>query len=795
MKERSMKLGKYFELIKPKYVYIQVTPHKSIRNYNSSNIAKAIAHTYRSITKRIRKEQKKLFFETDFKISYVIDIDKDNANFYFLVPKPYVNIILEKIKEIWNKATVNVLDKPIKEISQECEFYQLSYKKEDALSLAVDKKSNEPLNSILSVMDIMKDDDRLTLMYNFMPCSQLGWIDRYEEIMDKIKKNKSVDKSTLSPGHIAKVTITTLLSMIDGVLEVLNDFLGGKVLDEKQSLYSAVMGVLEQQGELSTSTKKKKELTILPTQIAIASESKDKTRKFNNAVTVCQAFRTLDEDNELKYDRCKPFKLEDSNLNTKSSVLSTDEASNLIQVPGRTLLAQHGINHIKTEENKVPNELREGYINLGINKYRGTKINAYIEDHKEIGNLPLMLLGRQGGGKTTFICNYANDCLKRKESLVHLDFIRNNEASKAIEKVVNKEDLIVLDFSTQEGLQALAYNEIKFSPTMSWFEKQQLANKKTQLTIELVNSINESGEPLSPKMERYLCACTDIVYLNEDATFKDVIRCLQDYKYRENIIEKIPDELREEFEEEILTLEELDEWSKPRNDCPAQKIGTRDSKIEGILDRITLLKRDFYLKKMFNKKPNNNINFVDAMEEGKVVLISMPQSKFKNYVKNVITTFIVTKCWLACELRGELSDRSKRTHIIVDEISQTKTAERYMENILTQTRKFGMKFVLAGQYLDQLDKKTIYSLKGAGASFMLLKGTIKEDYEYFKDELDGTYEYEDLKDMEEFSSLNIIQYSKGYSTFITKLPKPIGPHRDGPIFVHKGVLLEIFHFR
>lgn len=308
---------------------------------------------------------------------------------------------------------------------------------------------------------------------------------------------------------------------------------------------------------------------------------------------------------------------------------------------------------------------------------------------------------------------------------------------------------------------------------MDWFDKQQLANKKTQLTIELVNSINETGEPLSPKMERFLCATTDIIYLDENATFKNVIKCLQDYKYRESIINNVPEELKAELEEEIEALKELDEWSKPTKDTIPEKIGTRDSKIEGILDRITLLKRDFYLKKMFNKSPEKNIDFAKAMEEGKVILIRMPQSKFKSYVKNVITTFITTKCWLACELRAELSDRSKRSHIIIDEISQTKTAERYMENILTQTRKFGMKFVLAGQYLDQLDKKTIYSLKGAGTSFMLLKGAIKEDYEYFKEELDGTYEYEDLKDMEEHSSLNIIQYSKGYSSFITKLPKPI----------------------
>lgn len=773
-KEKSISLSKYFKIIKPEYEYIQITPHKSIRNYNSSNIAKAIAYTYKSINKKIRFEQKKMFFETSYKISYIIDIYQGNANFYFLVPEVFKNILIEKIKEIWTKATVSVLVGGLPPFTNSMDLYQLSYKKEDALSLQVDRKSNEPLNSILNVMDIMKEEDRITIIYNFQASSQFGWIDKYNQTMDKIKEMKPVDKNKMTISGIAMNGIYLLLNIIDSVLNVVNDFVGGEDLKDKNSLYKEVLGIIKQEGELSAATKKKKEATILNTQIAIVTDGEDKTRRENNALSVCQSYRVLDEDNELSYkkiNRKRIFKIDDYDYGIEKNIISTEEATNFIQIPGRTLLNYFNINHIKVEEVRVPEQLKTGYISLGDNKNKGVITGVYLEDHKEIGNLPLMLLGRQGGGKSTYISNYVKFVTTRKESVIHIDFIRNNEVSKDIEKVIPNS--IILDFSTEIGLQSLSYNEIKFTKDMTWFDKQQLANKKTQLTVELVNSINENGEPLSPKMERYLCACTDIVYLNEYATFRDVIRCLQDFKYREEVISLIPIELKNELQEEIQTLEELDEWSKPSKDNPAEKIGTRDSKIEGILDRVTLLKRDFYLKKMFNKTPEKNLDFVKAMEEGKVVLIRMPQSKFKKYVKNVITTFLVTKCWLACELRGELSDRSKRSHVIIDEISQTKTAERYMESILTQTRKFGMKFILTGQYLDQLDKETIYTLKGAGASFMLLKGSIKEDFEYFKDELDGTYEYEDLKEMEEYSSLNIIQYSKGYASFITKLPKPI----------------------
>ena len=54
--------------------------------------------------------------------------------------------------------------------------------------------------------------------------------------------------------------------------------------------------------------------------------------------------------------------------------------------------------------------------------------------------------------------------------------------------------------------------------------RYEVANKKSQLTLELVNSINVNGDPFSPNMERYLMSACDIVFtIKENATFKDII--------------------------------------------------------------------------------------------------------------------------------------------------------------------------------------------------------------------------------------------------------------------------------
>ena len=764
-----MPIDKFIALKYPKYVYLHIIPQKSVRNYNTDSITKTIAHTYRSLDKRVRIKQKKLFFETSFKISYMIDITKNNADFYFIVPECFSNLLLEKTQEIWSTATVEILDTPIKEFTTNALRYELSYQKEDALSLNIDKKSNEPLNSILGAMNVLKDEDRIAICYNFMPCSQDGWKANYDDTTEKFKKGKSVDKNIFSTSAIIKIGLGYILNALDAVLEVFCDFTGGSKYNEQDSLYNAVMKIFQKNEELSLLTKQKREQVILQTQIAVVSESKDRIRQIENALAVCQSFGSLDGDNRLIYKKTNSkFGLSDYSFNIKSNYTSTLEASSFVKIPAKSLLEEYNINHIAIEETVLPPLLGQGYIQLGTTTYKGNKCIAYLEDDLEIGSLPLVILGRQGGGKTTYLCNYANYVSRRNEAIVHIDYIKNCEASREIEGALDKNNTIILDFSKEEGLQSFSFNELMFTKDMSWFEKQEMANKKSQLVLELVNAINVNGDPLSPKMEKFLMAASDIVNLDDKATLKDIMKCLQDYRFRDKVIKNIPEEIKGNLEDEIFALRELDDVNKEGN-----VTGTRDSKIEGILDRLTLLKRDFYLKQMFNKSPENNLDFSRALEEGKFILVRMPQSKFKNYVKNVITTFLSAKIWTACELRGELSPRSRRCHILIDEISQCPTSEMFMESILTQTRKFGLKYVLTGQYLDQLNKRTIYSLKGAGASFMLLTGSIKEDFNYFKDELSEKYTYEDIKNMEKHSSLNIVNTSAGFCSFITKLPKPL----------------------
>lgn len=778
-KEKSISLSNYFEVIKPTYKVIEIVSHKSIRNYNSSNIAKCIAHTYRAINKRIRFEQKKLILEKNFKISYCVDIRNKDVKFYFIVPSLYINSILEKINEIWSKATVTLLEGALEPFSDSAEYYQLSYKREDALSLNVDRKTNDPLNSILAVMDNMKEEDRVMLFYNFIPCSQISWLDRYTTTINKFKEKKSVEKAQMSFEYIVRNTLLIVTKILDDAMTVLCDF-SGTTKDEEGSIYQTVWKVLEEQQQLSRTTLNKKKATVVDAQIAVVSDSPDRVRKTSNALSVCQAFRTLDEDNELAYSKLKEkFDFNDTNIRAQISTFSSDECSNFLQIPARQLLNQYRINHIKTEEGVVPSQLRKGYFNLGENVYKGNKIETYLEDEYNVGSYPLCIVGSQGAGKSTYTSNQCRFALSRNEGVVLIDYIKKNELTEEILKAVPRDRVILLDYSNEYCMQGFSFNEVKNIKQKTPFERIKNANLQVMQFVELINAVNDESQPLQARMRKYLVAAGTVVFCTGETSLKSIIDCLEDHRKRSDYISKVDKELVPLLEDKINTLRELDEYGKPTKDNPEPGItGTKESKIDGIKDRVSLLKEDIALEYMFNKGSNDNIDLAKELEDGKIIIVKMLQDEWSSRAKDVITTFFISKIWLSTEIRGRWNQKPKRSHIIIDEIFQCPTAMNMLskKNILPQTRKFGCKFTFTIQGIQQL-KGLFISIVDAGGTFMLLKGTKEEDFNLLKSKIEG-FEYEDLTDMAKtykYPSLNLVYYSEGYASFITKLPLPPAP--------------------
>lgn len=771
------------EIVRPKYCYLRIIPDKSINTYNSSVIAKMVAGFERGLGERVDIGKKHCVIEEKMKCAYFIDISKKDVKFTLIVPDIYKNIAKEKIRSVWNKVTIEEIE-GIEEFGCNSVEYELGYKNEDALSLEVDKRSNTLINSILNVIDVLEDGDRIGVYCNMMPYNNRAWASEHIRTISKWKEGMPVTKNVKDIKYLAKVGGKGLIDLYGSVLEGCLSVVGDDVAKKGRLAVEDLRDTITKENiKLSNATTKKKENIILQTQIGVISESaKGGLTSANlNAITVCQSFNAISEDNELEYKRVKGKGLvtdltASKNKGMRVNKMSVEECYNFIELPKADILDAHKIKCINVLETSVYEELRQGYINLGDCIYRGMVQKAYMSTDDNLANLGLVVLGPQGSGKSVFFSNYGSNVVNYGEGLILIDFIGNCQLSDDIIKTLDPKKVVVINLAKRKDMQSIAFNEVVNAPDNYGSDDEdddcddkvlKVANDQAQLLISFIDSINRESK-LTPRMRRAISAVCNVVFIQPNMSLRDVVRCLSDVEVRHDFIDRVPEEYRGELEEEIAALEEMDEYDKD-----GEIVGTKSSKVDFVIDRVSLLIEDRKMKYMYKKSMSENLDFVKLMEEGKSIFIKIPETEYPTEAqKNILVTFFICKLWMAAKIRYAMhSGKQLRYHIILDEIFQAPNCYGELQDILLQARKFRCKFVFSAHFLNKLEKLK-ECIKASGSSYMFLQGTDKKNFEEMEEDL-APFTVEDLLSLKRYHSINMIKCNKGFNKFITKLPPPL----------------------
>jgi energy-coupling factor transporter ATP-binding protein EcfA2 len=788
---KSIKLSDYFSIVKPQYVYLKLTPNNSIRNQSSHKLAKTFASMFRNVFQMIKRDEKKLVkvlgrkfmvgtkysLQQVAKVSYFIYMERSKVEFYFIVPSQYLTVIKEKMGDVWRNVTIDEVS-DIPTFSDSATKYQLVYKKEDALSLATNRTNNELLNSNLNVVDVLEQGDKVGIFYNFVPITQFGWAGEYRHTLNKLKAKMPVDRDKTGINYLLKQAFSFVYSLVDGFFVGLGD-----KKDDSHALLGKIETVLDRMNggsQVGPSTARKASATIIGTQIAILSESPDELKQWNNAQSLVNSYQAIADDNELVAKPLrKKFDPLQYNIGAQINKVGDEEAQNFLSLPGRELLEAHNcIEKIETQEIQIPEDLREGVVNIGVNTYRGTKQEAYLSNDKEFKNLATVLIGPNGAGKSTLLGNMAHDMIKAGECVFIFDFIRNCELSAEVAATFPHEKVLNINCDDFSRIQGLGYNEIRQSddPFVHW------RNAKVQSTLlqTLVNSINADDMRLSSKMQRYLTSASLAVFL-QGGSIKDVFQVLQNHEVRRRYLQGVPKDQAERIEEYVGYLHELDEYStskiKEGNKTleVTQLSGTKDHLITGIIDRLTKLKVNTFMELMLNETTANNIDLVSEMQKNQLICLKMPETMFPTDAeRDLYTTYWLTKIWCAMQIRSELiPDREQLTkcNLIIDELYQVRNTERFLTEILSRLRKFALKPIISCHYLNQIHQIR-EELRSASPSYMLISGCDKQNFKELKEEL-YPFELEDLLELPRHHSMNLIKCKQGYARFITKLPLPV----------------------
>ena len=740
-----------FEYRKTEYCYIKLIPIKSNKNNNTEQIALLINKMFKQTYKYIRQEGKKIIIEQKPKVSFYIHIEKNKVQFYFVIPKAYLNQFKIKFKEVWKNIEIKEVDNIPVDVNS-CTKFDLHYKYDDSLSLAVDKRNNDLLNANMTIVNMLEENEFTGVLYNFIPTSEKGSnyfkSNTYPKAIQRFKNGENLKKSK----NIKDYSVILLKNLIIAINDLLNCILSTSK-DNR-----LIINPLKY--EISTSTKRKGEKAICTSQAIILAKSNNKKREIELSNTFANTFKVINDNNELIINEItKKIDIKRTIINhVNINKTTVEEDSNFINMPSLEVIEQFKmIEHNRVLELKAPSCLENGQIRIGTVKNKENKQEVYYSMDEQMKRLGRVLLGSMGSGKSYYMQNMAKDIIKANRGLVVIDYIDKCQLSDNIKKLVPKGKLIEINFNDPKQVQSFNFNELN-TETKDDYLKVNIAMQKAEQMQLLLDSINDDNSKLTPRMLRYFyAAATVMYYLNPNSSFKEIINVLKYPDKRASILEGLPNILAEEIED----LKDLDKIEK-------NKVTNYDSKIDGILDRVAWLKTNLYSKIAFNKEANENINFVKALKENKVILIKIPEYAFKSrMIRNVIATYFLNKVWISKQI-----DSSTHTELFFDEIHQCYNCQLLMQNILVECRKFNLTPTLALHYLDQLTSKCKNSVLASGSSYLLLQGcdvkAFKELSTYF--EKDG-YTETDLTELERYNALCLIKNEKtGYSSFITRLP-------------------------
>lgn len=734
---KSIPIAKYFEIQSQEYVYLKLTPSKSIRNNRTYSILDLVNKMYLNINKLIKIEDNKLIIKTQLKASYYIHITKEKINFYFIVPKLFYSKFRVKFKEIWKSVEIKEVNSiPIITGSQ----YQLIYKNKDFLSTSTDMRNNDLLSANLSAVELLQDGEEAGILYNFLPTSEKQ-CNYFKSTCQKFIREYKNTNVKYTSNAISNLIIKILSYSIDFINSTLNFLFDVKQVDKQINF-----------NKLSNNTNKKATSDICKTQIILSSKAKTTNREKSIIDTISNSYSVIEDDNKFI---CKKIKHNIRNLNT-----SIYECSNFIALPGADIIQQFPqINHNRVYNKDFPKCLATGDILIG-NSIKNMPV--YYSTDKEISRLGRVLIGGMGCGKTHYMQNLAKSIIAKGDGLVVLDIIRDCNLAESIKQVTPKDRLIEIDCSNHTQLQGFCYNELICNSSDKYRKLAKCMEKGTQLHI-LLNTIN-SDTKLTPRMLRYFyAACTVVFYKNINASFKEIIEVLIYPDIRKNILERLSESEIKLLSDEIKDLCDLDKVNKNGT------IENYDSKIDGIIDRISMLKTNLYTKLAYNTQGNNNIDFVKALDQNKVIIIKAREEDFTNRnIRDLIATFYLSKVWLAKQIKA-----NTRTEIFIDEINLFPTAQIILQDILTECRKYSFIPTISLHFLDQCSKKCKNAILSSGCNFLLLAGADVKCFIELKELFNKEgYTETDLLELKRYHALCLIRNEDNvYSAFVVKLPK------------------------
>lgn len=379
----------------------------------------------------------------------------------------------------------------------------------------------------------------------------------------------------------------------------------------------------------------------------------------------------------------------------KETVLSSDEIASIFHLPNKSIETPN-VYWLKSKKAAAPIDSPQEGLYIGDNLYRGVSRKFCMGESDRQRHF--YIVGQTGVGKSWLLADMALQDIKAGKGVCFID--PHDTFESILERIPPErvEDVIYFDPSMTD--RPMGFNVMEC----------EREDQKDFVTSSIINLMYKLYDPyktgiVGPRFEHAIRNIMLTVMSEPGATFIEIVRCLTDQSYVQELLPKVSDPMVKRY------------WT----DQIAQ---TSDFHKSEVLDYIVSKFGRFITNTMMRNiigQSQSSFNFRKAMDEGKILIINLAKGTIGEENSAFLGLVLIPKILIAAMSRQDVPEADRRDfYLYVDEFQNFATQDFAV--ILSEARKYHLNLTVANQFISQMDdevKNAVFGNVGTISSFRL----------------------------------------------------------------------------
>lgn len=404
--------------------------------------------------------------------------------------------------------------------------------------------------------------------------------------------------------------------------------------------------------------------------------------------------------------------------------LNTEELASLFHMPTASLDVPR-VKMLESREAPPPENVPSAGTLIGESLFRGDRKKIYLTPQDRMRHV--YAIGQTGTGKSTLLVQMALEDIRQGKGVCIID-PHGELVDKTLSLIPEQryEDVIVFDpadIASPMGLNMLEYDFSR--PEQKSFIVDELYN-----IMDKLYDMKTAGGPM---FELYMKNAILLLMEdapNEPATLMEIQRLFTDDAFRERKLARIHNPVVVDF------------WEKEAAKASGEHSLANMSAY--ITSKFNVFTTNDFMRPIIGQ-PRSAFNFRQAMDEGKILLVSLSKGKIGDFNMGLLGMVIVGKLLMAALSRTDIPEHERREFSLYLDEFQNFTTDA-ISTIFSEARKYALSLTVAHQYIGQMSDKIRASVFGNVGSKIILRVGM-DDAEIFEKDLAPTFTKNDLANL------------------------------------------------